>query len=197
MGLLARPHRICEAKSVSVIIETTPPITCPIIHTAPIRAAIRPLSHGPRLFFTTAPLRIHRRTGPTARKRSGAHQNPHVRTLGPVTTSVLSIASSYPSARTGGLRCAVGRSFSWRWAAPTFLPETLIARTGLAIASSKRSVHASSTTTTVTGTATWSAAAATLARHLGTRSRSLWAGTTTTISRKVGPIAAAGRPRNC
>jgi len=77
-------------------------------------------------------------------------------------------------------------------AAPTFLPETLIARTGLAIASSEPSVHASNTTTTVTGTATWSAAAATLARHPGRRSRSLWAGTTTTISRKVGPIAAAG-----
>jgi len=82
-------------------------------------------------------------------------------------------------------------------AAPTFLPETLSARTGLAIASSGRSVHASNTTTTVTGTVAWRAAAATLARHAGRRSRSLWAGTTTTISRKVGPIAAARRPRNC
>ena len=70
-------------------------------------------------------------------------------------------------------------------AAPTFLAATFRARTALPITSSERSVHASNTTTTVTGTATWSAAAATLARHAGRRSRSLWAGTTTTISRKV------------
>ena len=70
-------------------------------------------------------------------------------------------------------------------AAPTFLPETLSARTGLAIASSERSVHASNTTTTVTGTRPGPPRRPHSPDMRGRRSRSLWAGTTTTISRKV------------
>jgi hypothetical protein len=71
-------------------------------------------------------------------------------------------------------------------AAPTFLADTSIRRTPAPIMLSDPSVQLSNTTITSTGTATWAAAAAMLARHRGNRSRSLCAGTTTTISRNGG-----------
>jgi hypothetical protein len=37
---------------------TIPPSTCPIIHTAPTSATIKPLSHGPRWFLVIAAPRI-------------------------------------------------------------------------------------------------------------------------------------------
>jgi hypothetical protein len=78
-------------------------------------------------------------------------------------------------------------------AVPTFLKFTHRTPTDPAIASSERSVHASSTTNTFTGTSTRSAAAATLARHRGSRSLSSCAGITTVISRNAGPTNAAMR----